>query len=584
MIDLRPGVLSVRALNEYRRRDVLTYLSLRYYLHNTAAQSDIWAKSVATDQLLTRTSHPYLHVKHFKERTATGSVALRDIFLPGANEAMAETALLDECAKHPSEFGGSPCVFSYRLNSGRDRTGVFENYIFGIRRRHESIASECEANSNGVVRYTDIKRFYPSISIDLARQAWIRQSNLASLPKIFQDLGVKLISDYESTIPKVDSGILTGPIFSHLLGNLVLRELDEDCSNNLPAKYFRYVDDFVLVGSSSAVNQSEAMLRKRLDSLGLTLHDESHPKHIEVSTGEWLEGRMDFTEPRGLTSWRNFIGDLKRFIISHPEQRTELQDALRSENFRIPISDYSRLANEKSYLKVLRRLSSKSWFRQKHQLVTVHTLIAQASWLRKQYEQEFQSFADGAESLEGFKRKRLIPRLRYRAGRLIYLATEDKLQLLSQIGDELPELHLHSSIMKAVAGGSIDHLLPLGTNAAQAAAQSLRAAGKSSFTTLEHFSEAAEQSLAMFYINGVTVNKKVEVSSTATPESDLLRFAISGTDTNLMKNAEPFLRELACLHGITDQARHPEILDLVYDKDEVMAMDAIDQLNQSLSW
>ena len=34
----RPGILAVRAVNQYRRRDVLPYLGLRYYLYNNAAR------------------------------------------------------------------------------------------------------------------------------------------------------------------------------------------------------------------------------------------------------------------------------------------------------------------------------------------------------------------------------------------------------------------------------------------------------------------------------------------------------------------------------------------------------------------
>ena len=45
----RYGVLATRALNQYRRRDVVAYLGLRYYLENTAASTDLWATDVAVD-------------------------------------------------------------------------------------------------------------------------------------------------------------------------------------------------------------------------------------------------------------------------------------------------------------------------------------------------------------------------------------------------------------------------------------------------------------------------------------------------------------------------------------------------------
>lgn len=117
----RPGVLAVRAINQYRRRDVLTYLSLRYYLDNSAARTDLWAETVATDLLLGRTDLPYLRVHHFKETDGVGKHTHREIHLPGANEALAEAALLAECSKHQEVFANPPFVHSYQLNRGDDR-------------------------------------------------------------------------------------------------------------------------------------------------------------------------------------------------------------------------------------------------------------------------------------------------------------------------------------------------------------------------------------------------------------------------------------------------------------------------------
>jgi hypothetical protein len=37
------------------------------------------------------------------------------------------------------------------------------------------------------------------------------------------------------------------------------------------------------------------------------------------------------------------------------------------------------------------------------------------------------------------------------------------------------------------------------------------------------------------------------------------------------------------MHGISEQPRHPRMLETVFDEDEDLAMDAIDQLQQSMS-
>lgn len=114
----RPGILAVRAVNQYRRRDVLAYLSLRYYLDNVASRTDPWAKQVSIDLVLGRTESPYLRVHHFKETNDHGGIEHREIFLPGANEALVEAALLAECGKHEEVFNNPEHVFMLPTESG----------------------------------------------------------------------------------------------------------------------------------------------------------------------------------------------------------------------------------------------------------------------------------------------------------------------------------------------------------------------------------------------------------------------------------------------------------------------------------
>jgi hypothetical protein len=168
----RPGVLSVRAINQYRRRDVIAYLGLRYYLDNKAAQQDLWALDIATRLEQMRASGGYLLVKHFKEVDESGIARHRDIYIPRPNEALAETALISACADAGGHFQPSGNVYSYMLSKGEDRRGVFCNYMEGLRSRHHSIAVACEDMPGAVVCFRDLKRFYPSIRIPLAHKVW----------------------------------------------------------------------------------------------------------------------------------------------------------------------------------------------------------------------------------------------------------------------------------------------------------------------------------------------------------------------------------------------------------------------------
>ena len=373
----RPGILSVRAVNQYRRRDVLSYLGLRYYLDNAAAHVDQWAKQVATKLVVERTTHPYLLVHHFKETDGDGRAKHREIFLPGANEALAEAALLSACADH-GVFKNPEYVFSYALNSGDDRKGIFVPYVRGLCRRHDAIVSACDSNSDGVVRYTDIKQFYPSISTELALSAWRKHAERANLASAFRDVGEKLLEEHRKVSVGRGLGILTGPMLSHLISNLVLRELDEYCAHGLPVRYFRYVDDITLVGPHHAVSRSVKEIQSRLADIGLALHDDDSPKTIEVPVTEWLTARHDFREGNQDISWASLIGDLKKFLLLNPEGRDVLRQAFRDSGFRIPVLDYSNAVFEGGYLERVSYLAKRMWYRRRSQAVTIESLLAQA--------------------------------------------------------------------------------------------------------------------------------------------------------------------------------------------------------------
>lgn len=576
----RPGILAVRAVNQYRRYDVLTYLGLRYYLENSAARTDQWAKQVATDLVLTRSHLPYFRTYHFKEATINGGIENRPIYLPCANEALAESALLEECAKHPQAFSNQSCVFSYQLNREENRSGIFVHYFEGLHARHKAIADACETYPDGVVQYIDIKKFYPSISTGMAISAWRQHSENADLLPRFRELGEKLVYDHGQIVRKNEKGILTGPMFGHFIGNLVFQELDEEFTSSLPAEYFRYVDDITLVGDLDAVEKSLKIIRERLDQVGFVLHDISSPKSIRESSDEWLKGRDDYQVDQNSASWMQFIGNLKRFLFYMPKERENLKNAFRDEGYRIPVRDYSIMARDRNFIGHISYWAKSSWFRSKLHAITIKSLLDQARTLRNSYEMEYRNLVDGANSLSGFERKRRVTKLRFHAGRLIYLATDDTLSSLWPLASGVPELHLHVKIMESMVSGKIDSLLALGSNAAQAAAQPLKAAAKECTTVLQRLPEAEELALAVFILNGLPVKR---LEPLLTGESELMRFAVNGADPSLMKSVSPFIQEVACLHGIAEKPRHSELLEIAFDADEEFALDALDQLDSVLS-
>lgn len=431
------------------------------------------------------------------------------------------------------------------------------------------------------MRYIDIKKFYPSIPVELALSAWRKQADLAGLASLWREVGEKILTDHAKVDGTAAPKMLTGPMISHLIANLVLREFDAACSQGLEVKYLRYVDDITLVGTKQSVTLAVSEIRARLGDMGLKIHGDDSPKSIQTSTAEWLTSRDDFHDtPLISSSWMTLIGDLKRLLMLQPESRDGIKKSFQDASFRLPVYDYHNAVHESSTLERMQYLSLFRWFRRKSQSISIDGLLFQANELRSRYHKEFLELLDGLQTANSFQRKRSIPKLRYRAGRLIYLATAETLKELSEVARKVPELHFHAYVMNAVVTGNVDEVLSAGTNAAQAAAQPLRAMGATGYTTHRELDSVESQSLAVFLCNGVHVTQPGDAHLV---ENGLMKIAQTGSSISLMKEAEPFIREIACLHGITDEPRHSQILESTFDKDEELSLDAIEQLQQSVS-
>ncbi len=575
---MKPEIMAVRAVNQYRRRDMLAYLGLRYYLENEAPKQDLWAKNVSAYLVNTRKAPAYFHSYHFKEFGNQDRVVYRDIHIPGPNEILAETDLLHECSLYPS-FKSLPCVYSYHFPEMQSKEGVFSSYFPKYISRHQSIADVCRGLSNVVVRYTDIKKYYPSISKDAARNAWRKACESSKISSTARELGERLLEDHTKVADEQgkDSGVLTGPMFSHLIANLVLFDVDKIMQEKMKNRYWRYVDDIVLVGESDQVDDGRKFLKSVLNDLGLSLHEEG--KDFAVDSKTWLEGVDDFSDSEG-KMWMNLISNIKRFLVAKPELKESLAKAFLDNGINIPLLDYSVAVLEASFVEKFNDLLMRySWFPKTIRNLSVNELVDDALKARTVYQEKIKSILDGNSQMEGYQRKRILPKLRFYAGRLFYLAAPES---LSNVGDSLanyPEMLLESAVMNAIQTRDVGPLLKFGSNAVQAAAQIFRLGENSVTCTLDSLDDAEVQGMALLRLNGIDVNFS-GVLSKRLADDELNQFAVGDNLLGLMKSSDPFVRELACLRGVENLLRHQAMLSTAFDRDEQLVFD-ISQLRDS---
>ncbi len=577
---MRPEILAVRAINQYRRRDILAYIGLRYYLENSSAISDKWVQEVSTHLVNTRTSPAYYRSYHFKEMRQSGSVLHRHIYIPGPNEILAETALLNQCAMD-SAFKSSSHVYSYRFPDKDSKEGVYRSYFPGFRERHQSIKNACSDSDAATVLYTDIRKFYPSISTEHARVAWSSACDASGIPEKYREIGYKLIIDHAEIAKKYKDGkgILTGPMFSHLIANLVLLNVDKILSKQLHGKYWRYVDDIIIIGDSAQIKQGRNLLKQLLDDMGFQLHDGD--KDFRVNSTEWLQGANDFQDSAS-KPWMTLIANIKRFLVVKPEEQTKLMRVFSENGINIPLLDYSNVVHEATYLEKLSDwlIKYSPWAFNSVKGLSTNNLLQNALEARQFYNNKLNTLLDENRNPHGYTRKRMIPKLRFYAGRLTYLAKLETMPSIVEPLSDFPELRLRSTIMTAIQNRDVSDVLKLGTNAVQSAAQILRISDEPVNYSLSSYGRAELQGLAILRLNGIKLNctdlEKYNIND------DLLNQFASGIDPLiLMESEDSFVKEIACLRGVENTLRHESILDTAFDRDENLTFDVINQLHDS---
>lgn len=558
--------LAVRALNEYRRVCLFTYLALRYNLLSTAACNKRWANEVAPEILHRRAGPAYLPCRQFKQIRANGSFEYRDIYYPCANEVLAEAALLAYCADVGGPFGPKDDVFSYHLAPGNSREGSFKSYYKLFAARQAAIGKACQHRPNDIVLCVDIKSFYPSVSIRRAKSAWFRACDEAQVDEKWRSLGSRLLDEQRA----VSKGLLVGPMFSHLLGNLVLLEFDQAMRKRFRGMYFRYVDDIAVVIPTAEYECTLHFIRCLLKKHGLVLNGK---KTSRLRAQDWrsatnhpaqdYEGEVHRT---GDKHWMEFVDRLKCYLIAHRDDGDALAEHLHAAKIRVSIPQYLAAVQDAGYVSRFgRRVRSKA-FKKSIAQTSIQSLVRDAQALGRLYQNEFHEVWQAFQSASSMKRKSLLSRLRYVLGRLVLVAPEDKLDIYADKLESRAELAEYGAIFKALATRDVSNLLRFSGKVNAGAGQALATMRRPVSCAPNRWSREAIEGYLALRLLGVDLVGEVPLR---VQQQALVRFATGVRKKDDWFAAQnDYLKELFSLSAQSTLQRHCSLLQETADPDE----------------
>ncbi len=553
------GRIALKSLNQYRKRDILAYLSLRYYLKPSSSQTDYWAQEVAVRLASKENSSKLFKVKHFKG-WIDEAPQFRDIYILSPNDIIAESALITECSKY-EEFKSNSSVYSYLI--GRDSSSVFQHYTNGLKKRYCSIKNACKQSGNEEIVYVDIQSFYSSIQLKRMKEDWVQICAKTDLPNKYVKLGLSLMTKFEDEQQgqKVPV-LLTGPMYSHLLANLYLKSLDDFMQEKTDNRYWRYVDDIVMVGGKDEVDKFLEALKVELKLLDLELH--RHTKFFRLKTEDWLNSENPVSSELS-KKWLSLVRDIKSLALNSPDKVEELRKSFNKMEVRIEVLSYTQESKS-------RTLSSNlyKWIKTglRFNVVTATSIVATIDALRIEYMLLFENCLAQNDANELDKKGR-ITRMKYLVGRLIYLGTNDLLHYLANSIKSIPELYLQFEIINAILTKDISNLARLGTNATQAAAQVLKSSTQIITCSLDPENDDVIAALSIFKFHGL----EIKFSDRTRINNHLYDFSI-GDIESARTSKDSYLKEFIALHG-NEESRHSETLNTLFNENEIRSFDVL---------
>ncbi|MGD0650670.1 MAG: RNA-directed DNA polymerase [Verrucomicrobiia bacterium] len=439
----------------------------------------------------------------------------------------------------------------------------------GYKSRARAISETLSQTTTDVAVVADIEKFYPRIKQRTVMARFQDAVGRSEMEGGIKETAITLAQHVFAGSPG-EVGMAIGPLTSHILGDLALAPVDQAMSERYPGRYFRYVDDIVIVVPRDQVENAKAQLKHALDVEGLKLNEE---KTDVVSREDWLSHCPDQAVGVSEDSFEALVFRIKVFLSIYPGVLESLERAFLREGFALPFQRLLAAANRsyfRTWLHYLRR------WRVLRQAVSdsEDSLILRALGLRQNLLERVRKRFDRGIPSTGMKRRWAIQEVRYAVNRLVYLLPRERFAELAHMTEGTPELIETYMFLHSVRRGEFEELLQFPGPSVAAAAAFLRRDGRTTAITRELSKEEAH-SAALFSLYGVCSLNTNVLSALEHEQREYLRFCIGIPSDKREANDFSYLDEIRSLQLGRQAVDRLRMLDKRFADEEVTLFEAL---------
>lgn len=569
--------LAVRALNHWRNYNIPTYLGLRILLLQVPkSESSNFLTEYLLNKLPLRKSGRYRHFLRFKGFSPSGDTEYRDMYAASPSTALAEAYALSILSEVKTLKKNKSYVYSNLWPTSKTAGRSFTYFYSGYSDRNARISNLLQHNTNFFVVANDIKGFYPTID---------QQIVLTILGKhLDSDKDVKyhdfVVNTCHQLLSCTDKGTPIGPALSHVLANLILEPVDNEMHSLLKERYFRYVDDILMVLEKDEVSIMRKRLEKLMNDQGFKLNPD---KEDVISASEWLDNLYNPEERFAGQQFDQLSNRIHLYLWNEPSKKKALADSFKEEGIAMPIQRFAINAiygRYHRYMKYLVNRDAKNMYRMlisnlKHE--NTHTIMSDVTYLYNRFYEIASRIRIQPDNSHQIIRKLQVQRLRYLLNRLIYLTPYIAYKKLLDITPDMVEFYEYRSLISSLIMKSVSELIKVPGPAVSTFASVFQelALGEVKLETAQIDSPAMLDSLATLTAFRIFEPSRDWIERLDTPDKEYINFCMFTPLSSRILTDFSYEDELRTLQINVDPALRQLLMTTRFSDDEGINLDAL---------
>ena len=230
----------------------------------------------------------------------------------------------------------------------------------------------------------------------------------------------------------------------------------------LKERYFRYVDDILMVLEKDEIPIMQTRLERLLDEEGFALNPD---KHDVISSSDWLDNLRSPEEGFAGQRFEQLLDRIKLYLWHRPSKKDELSECFKEKGIAMPIQRFAVNVTYGRYHRYMRYLvNTTSIYKRiirELKYENASTLMSDVSYLCGEFSRIASGIQIGRANGHPLMRKLQAQRLRYLLNRLLYLTPIIDYVKLLGLAPEIVEFYEYRLAVNSLITKSIDELIKI---------------------------------------------------------------------------------------------------------------------------